>query len=103
MPTPTITCLIPTHNRPQFLRRLLNFYEQFPPGFPISPDAASAIAIALADAWSASRRGIIDHEAIRDATVSRYCIEAMVAGFLQAVLGPTNSQLRPTRPSTKST
>lgn len=67
------------------------------------PDAASAIAIALADAWSASRRGIIDHEAIRDATVSRYCIEAMVAGFLQAVLGPTDSQLRPTRPSTKST
>lgn len=28
-----ITCLIPTHNRPQFLRRFFHFYGQFPPGF----------------------------------------------------------------------
>jgi len=28
-----LTCLVPTHNRPQFLRRLLQFYSQFPPDF----------------------------------------------------------------------
>ena len=34
MPTrQQITCLIPTHNRPLFLRRLLHFYQLFPPGF----------------------------------------------------------------------
>ncbi len=30
---PEITCLIPTHNRPDFLRRMLQFYSQFPTGF----------------------------------------------------------------------
>ena len=30
----SITCLVPTHNRPHFLRRLLRFYTTFPPGFP---------------------------------------------------------------------
>jgi glycosyltransferase domain-containing protein len=29
-----LTCVVPTHNRPHFLRRLLHFYMQFPPGFP---------------------------------------------------------------------
>lgn len=28
-----LTCVVPTHNRPHFLRRLLKFYSQFPPGF----------------------------------------------------------------------
>lgn len=28
-----LTCVVPTHNRPHFLRRLLRFYGQFPPGF----------------------------------------------------------------------
>ena len=41
-----LTCLIATHNRPQFLRRLLHFYRQFPPGFSFfiadSSDAAAA-------------------------------------------------------------
>ncbi|MEK6259344.1 MAG: TIGR00180 family glycosyltransferase [Planctomycetota bacterium] len=30
----SLTCVVPTHNRPHFLRRLLHFYRQFPPGFP---------------------------------------------------------------------
>ena len=30
-----LTCVVPTHNRPQFLRRWLRFYAQFPPGFSI--------------------------------------------------------------------
>lgn len=30
----SLTCVVPTHNRPQFLRRLLRFYTMFPPGFP---------------------------------------------------------------------
>lgn len=29
-----ITCMIPTHNRPQFLRRLFHYYQQSPPGYP---------------------------------------------------------------------
>jgi glycosyltransferase domain-containing protein len=29
-----LTCVVPTHNRPHFLRRLLHLYRQFPPGFP---------------------------------------------------------------------
>jgi len=41
-----ITCLIPTHNRPHFLRRLLTFYLQFPLGDPFlivdSSDPSSA-------------------------------------------------------------
>ncbi len=32
----SITYLIPTHNRPPFLRRVLKFYGQFPPGCVIS-------------------------------------------------------------------
>jgi glycosyltransferase domain-containing protein len=46
MSVPSITCLVPTHRRPQFLRRLLRFYRQVPPGFRIvavdSSDAALA-------------------------------------------------------------
>ena len=34
MPHDRLTCVVPTHNRPHFLRRLLHFYTQFPPGFP---------------------------------------------------------------------
>ncbi len=30
----SLTCVVPTHNRPQFLRRLFRLYTQFPPGFP---------------------------------------------------------------------
>ena len=54
-----LTCLVPTHNRPHFLRRLLKFYAQFPPGYSFlivdssEPFAAAenraAIAIARRD------------------------------------------------------
>ena len=53
MTTSAITCLVPTHNRPQFLRRLLKFYGQFPPGFAISvvdssrPDTAAQNVAAI--------------------------------------------------------
>lgn len=30
----SLTCVVPTHNRPHFLRRLFRLYAQFPPGFP---------------------------------------------------------------------
>lgn len=36
MPHERITCVVPTHNRPQFLRRFFHFYGQFPPGFSFS-------------------------------------------------------------------
>ncbi len=42
----SLICVVPTHNRPQFLRRLLRFYSQFPPGFPFlivdSSDSSNA-------------------------------------------------------------
>ena len=53
MTTSAITCLVPTHNRPQFLRRLLKFYGQFPPSFAISvvdsscPDTAAQNVAAI--------------------------------------------------------
>lgn len=55
------------------------------------PDAASAIATALADTWSTSSRGRIDHEAIREAAVSRYSIESMTAGYLEALRGGSDA------------
>ena len=53
---PNITCLVPTHNRPHFLRRLLQFYQQFP--LPCSyfvvdssrPDAAAENVAAIEQA-----------------------------------------------------
>lgn len=30
-----LTCVVPTHNRPHFLRRLLHFYTKFRPNFPL--------------------------------------------------------------------
>jgi glycosyltransferase domain-containing protein len=35
MTEPTVTCLVPTHNRANFLRRWFAFYVQFPPGFEV--------------------------------------------------------------------
>ena len=34
MTNDSLTCVVPTHNRPHFLRRLLHLYSQFSPGFP---------------------------------------------------------------------
>ena len=53
---PALTCLIPTHNRPQFLRRMLQFYSQFPPGFSFlvvdSGNAESAAEhLAIVESW----------------------------------------------------
>ncbi len=42
-----LTCVVPTHNRPHFLRRLLHFYSQFPPGFPfLIVDSSNLVAAA---------------------------------------------------------
>jgi glycosyltransferase domain-containing protein len=35
MTSPRVTCLIPTHNHPQFLRRLLAYYSEFSPVYPV--------------------------------------------------------------------
>ena len=51
-----LTCLLPTHNRPQFLRRLLQFYARFSPGFSLlvldssNPSAASE-NVAVVESW----------------------------------------------------
>jgi len=43
----TITCIVPTHNRPHFLRRLLKFYKAFPPSHPfLIVDTSHAAAAA---------------------------------------------------------
>jgi len=51
-----ITCLVPTHNRPQFLRRFFHFYGQFPPGFSFSVidssgPSAAAENLAAIERW----------------------------------------------------
>ena len=51
-----ITCLVPTHNRPQFLRRFFHFYGQFPPGFSFSVvdssgPSAAAENLAVIERW----------------------------------------------------
>lgn len=51
-----LTCLVPTHNRPQFLRRLLRFYSRFSPGFKFlvvdsSHPAAAAENVAVIESW----------------------------------------------------
>lgn len=42
-----LTCVVPTHNRPCFLRRLLRFYRQFPPSFSIQVIDSSVPSAAL--------------------------------------------------------
>lgn len=42
----SVTCLVPTHNRPHFLRRWLRFYQNFPPGFAVLVVDSSAPAAA---------------------------------------------------------
>ncbi len=50
-----VTCLVPTHNRANFLRRWFHFYRQFPPGFQVlvadssRPDAAAENRKIVAD------------------------------------------------------
>lgn len=41
-----ITCLVPTHRRPAFLRRLLRFYRECPPGFGFVIVDSSEAAVA---------------------------------------------------------
>mgnify|MGYP002630550278 CR=1 FL=1 len=56
MPDERLTCLIPTHNRPQFLRRMLQFYSQFPTRFAFfvvdsGNPASAAEHLALVESW----------------------------------------------------
>ena len=53
--------------------------------FPFDPSDAAGTAAALGEAWSANEQELIDHNAIREAVVSRYSIESMVSGFLEAL------------------
>ena len=51
-----LTCLVPTHNRPQFLRRLLQFYSRFAPGFSFlvvdsSSPPVAAENLAIIESW----------------------------------------------------
>lgn len=56
-----VTCLVPTHERPQFLRRLLRFYELFSPDFSLSiidssTSAAAAENLACVEDWRGSSK-----------------------------------------------
>lgn len=64
MTHPRLTFLVPTHNRPHFLRRFLHFYTQFPPGFPflvVDSSNQSAAAENLAAIESVRERLDIDY------------------------------------------
>ena len=54
-----LTCLVPTHNRPQYLRRLLQFYSRFSPGFSFlvvdsSNPLAAAENLAVIESWKSA-------------------------------------------------
>jgi glycosyltransferase domain-containing protein len=54
MPEKQLTCLVPTHNRPLFLRRLMRFYTQFRPDFSfLVADSSGPVA-------AAENRSLID-------------------------------------------
>jgi glycosyltransferase involved in cell wall biosynthesis len=55
------------------------------PGFNAFPFNGSNIAAALGEAWKAAEEGQVDHIEIRQAMITRYSIESMVSGFLEAV------------------
>jgi glycosyltransferase domain-containing protein len=52
-----VTCLVPTHNRANFLRRWFRFYRQFPPGFQL------LVADSSRPEAAAENREIVAHEA----------------------------------------
>ena len=55
MPHERLTCLVPTHNRPLFLRRFLGFYARFRPEFSfLIVDSSCPVA-------AAENRSVIDH------------------------------------------
>ncbi len=61
MPCERLTCLVPTHNRPHFLRRLLKFYSQFPPGFRfLVVDSSNSLAAAENREVIERVRGVLD-------------------------------------------
>jgi glycosyltransferase involved in cell wall biosynthesis len=53
--------------------------------FPFDPPDAGAAAQALAEVWTLTQDGLVDHHAIREDVISRYSVESMVAGFLKAL------------------
>lgn len=60
---PEVTCVVPTHNRPHFLRRWFRFYREFPPGFSVLVVDSSNPAAALENrALVAAQRGILTAE-----------------------------------------
>ena len=65
--------------------------------YPFEPGTAQAVATAMQAAWQKEERGAIDHLSIQAVTLSRYCVEAMVEGFLDAASKPPPPSA-PTRP-----
>ncbi len=74
-----ITCMIPTHNRPRFLRRLLHFYGCLNPGYPFlvmdSSDRRNAAEnVAIVNAMPAEMRISYRHS---DANVIDKCVQGI--------------------------
>ena len=64
LPRDCLTCLVFTHNRPHFLRRLLKFYSKVPPGFSfvvLDSSSPSAAAENLAAVESSRREFQIEY------------------------------------------
>lgn len=69
-----LTCLVPTHNRPHFLRRLLKFYGQFRPGW-------SFLVADSSDSFAAAENVGVIELAKRDLDIEYHHFKSDLYGF----------------------
>jgi glycosyltransferase domain-containing protein len=74
-----VTCLVPTHNRANFLRRWFHFYRQFPPGFQV------LVADSSRPDPAAENREIVAHEAGLMAAKIQHFDLNLIAKILRAL------------------
>lgn len=79
MTNDSLTCVIPTHNRPQFLRRLLHFYGQFPSDFPflVMDSSNTSAAAENVEVVSSVRDGLQVSYRHVDLNVIEKCLEGL--------------------------
>lgn len=87
MTEPLVTCLVPTHNRTNFLRRWLRFYREFPPGFAVtvidsSGPAAAAENVALIEAARGNLKIRYLHLDLDLMTKCQQALETMTTPFV---------------------
>jgi glycosyltransferase domain-containing protein len=87
MTEPAVTCLVPTHNRANFLRRWLRFYREFPPGFAVtvvdsSGPSAAAENVALVEAARGSLKIQYQHLDLDLMTKCQQALETTTTPFV---------------------